>query len=138
MVNKIPARIRWAVDFMDVQPNDHVLEIGRDSSRGIKNSVNNVQRTLIEGAILAVLVGAWRFRYGLADRLHEINPHVNVHLHPVRLTSANALEIFAQRNGIANAAREPIAIAQTSRITPDALALPRLVTTTPKVIQSFT
>ena len=28
MVNKIPARIRWAVDFMDVQPNDHVLEIG--------------------------------------------------------------------------------------------------------------
>ncbi|KAB2808810.1 class I SAM-dependent methyltransferase [Pimelobacter simplex] len=28
MVNKIPSRIRWAVDFMDVQPNDHVLEIG--------------------------------------------------------------------------------------------------------------
>src|SRR6478609_11000338 len=24
----IPARIRWAVEFMDVQPNDHVLEIG--------------------------------------------------------------------------------------------------------------
>jgi len=24
----IPARIRWAVDFMDVQPADHVLEIG--------------------------------------------------------------------------------------------------------------
>ena len=24
----IPARIRWAVDVMDVQPNDHVLEIG--------------------------------------------------------------------------------------------------------------
>lgn len=24
----IPARIRWAVDFMDVQPGDHVLEIG--------------------------------------------------------------------------------------------------------------
>ncbi len=24
----IPARIRWAVDFMDVQPSDHVLEIG--------------------------------------------------------------------------------------------------------------
>ena len=22
------------------------------------------------------------------DRLHEVNPHVNVHLHPVRLTSA--------------------------------------------------
>lgn len=24
----IPPRIRWAVDVMDVQPNDHVLEIG--------------------------------------------------------------------------------------------------------------
>ena len=24
----IPARIRWAVDFMDVQPSDHILEIG--------------------------------------------------------------------------------------------------------------
>ncbi len=24
----IPARIRWAVDFMDVQPSDHLLEIG--------------------------------------------------------------------------------------------------------------
>ncbi len=27
-VNTIPTRIRWAVDFMDVQPSDHVLEIG--------------------------------------------------------------------------------------------------------------
>jgi ubiquinone/menaquinone biosynthesis C-methylase UbiE len=27
-VQAIPARIRWAVDFMDVQPGDHVLEIG--------------------------------------------------------------------------------------------------------------
>ena len=27
-VQTIPARIRWAVDFMDVQPGDHVLEIG--------------------------------------------------------------------------------------------------------------
>ncbi|WP_139981251.1 SAM-dependent methyltransferase [Nocardioides litoris] len=25
---QIPARIRWAVDFMDPQPGDHVLEIG--------------------------------------------------------------------------------------------------------------
>lgn len=24
----VPERIRWAVDFMDVQPSDHVLEIG--------------------------------------------------------------------------------------------------------------
>ncbi|WP_166140390.1 class I SAM-dependent methyltransferase [Nocardioides ochotonae] len=28
VVQTIPARIRWAVDFMDVQPADHVLEIG--------------------------------------------------------------------------------------------------------------
>ena len=27
-VQPIPARIRWAVDFMDVQPGDHILEIG--------------------------------------------------------------------------------------------------------------
>ncbi len=27
-VQTVPARIRWAVDFMDVQPSDHVLEIG--------------------------------------------------------------------------------------------------------------
>ncbi len=27
-VQAIPARIRWAVDFMDVRPSDHVLEIG--------------------------------------------------------------------------------------------------------------
>jgi trans-aconitate methyltransferase len=27
-VQQIPARIRWAVDFMDPQPSDHVLEIG--------------------------------------------------------------------------------------------------------------
>ena len=27
-VQTIPARIRWAVEFMEVQPNDHLLEIG--------------------------------------------------------------------------------------------------------------
>ena len=27
-VQTIPARIRWAVDFMDIRPNDHILEIG--------------------------------------------------------------------------------------------------------------
>lgn len=27
-VHTVPARIRWAVDFMDVRPSDHVLEIG--------------------------------------------------------------------------------------------------------------
>lgn len=28
VVQTIPARIRWAVDFMDVQPNDSIFEIG--------------------------------------------------------------------------------------------------------------
>lgn len=28
VVQTIPARIRWAVDFMNIQPNDHILEIG--------------------------------------------------------------------------------------------------------------
>jgi trans-aconitate methyltransferase len=28
VVQTIPARIRWAVDFMDIQPSDHILEIG--------------------------------------------------------------------------------------------------------------
>ncbi|MFT4264787.1 MAG: class I SAM-dependent methyltransferase [Nocardioides sp.] len=27
-VQTIPARIRWAVDFMDVRPGDHILEVG--------------------------------------------------------------------------------------------------------------
>ncbi|HEY0889584.1 MAG TPA: class I SAM-dependent methyltransferase [Nocardioides sp.] len=27
-VQTIPARIRWAVDFIDVQPGDHILEVG--------------------------------------------------------------------------------------------------------------
>jgi trans-aconitate methyltransferase len=28
VLQTIPARLRWAVDLMDVQPSDHVLEIG--------------------------------------------------------------------------------------------------------------
>lgn len=28
VLQQIPARIRWAVEYMDVQPNDQVLEIG--------------------------------------------------------------------------------------------------------------
>ena len=28
VANKVPPRIRWAVDFMNVQPSDHLLEIG--------------------------------------------------------------------------------------------------------------
>lgn len=34
VVQTIPARIRWAVDFMDVQPSDHVLEIGCGAGAG--------------------------------------------------------------------------------------------------------
>jgi adenylyltransferase/sulfurtransferase len=36
------------------------------------------------------------------DRLLEINPHVQVHLHPARLTSENALTILAQYDVIAD------------------------------------
>ncbi|WP_207459874.1 efflux RND transporter permease subunit [Azospirillum sp. SYSU D00513] len=46
-------------------PADVALEIVRDSSTGITNSLDNVQRTLIEGGILTVLIvmlflGSWR------------------------------------------------------------------------------
>jgi len=33
-VQTIPARIRWAVDLMDVQPTDHILEIGCGPGEG--------------------------------------------------------------------------------------------------------
>ena len=33
-LQQIPARLRWAVDFMDVQPNDQVLEIGCGDGAG--------------------------------------------------------------------------------------------------------
>jgi sulfur-carrier protein adenylyltransferase/sulfurtransferase len=36
------------------------------------------------------------------DTLREINPHVEVHLHPTRLTSQNALEIIAQYDIVAD------------------------------------
>ncbi|MBP2229173.1 HAE1 family hydrophobic/amphiphilic exporter-1 [Azospirillum agricola] len=46
-------------------PADVVLEIVRDSSRGITGSLNNVQKTLVEGGVLTVLIvmlflGSWR------------------------------------------------------------------------------
>ena len=46
-------------------PPDVVLDVVRDTSRGITNSLNNVQRTLIEGGVLTVLIvmvflGSWR------------------------------------------------------------------------------
>jgi HAE1 family hydrophobic/amphiphilic exporter-1 len=37
-------------------PPDVKLEIGRDSSRGIQNSVNNVQRTMVEGGLLTIAI----------------------------------------------------------------------------------
>ena len=46
-------------------PEDVVLEVVRDTSLGIRNSVNNVKRTLLEGAALTILVvflylNSWR------------------------------------------------------------------------------
>ncbi len=46
-------------------PADVGIDIVRDSSRGITNSLNNVQKTLVEGGILTVLIvmvflGSWR------------------------------------------------------------------------------
>lgn len=46
-------------------PADVKLEVVRDTARGIRNSVNNVKRTLIEGAALTVLIvflflNSWR------------------------------------------------------------------------------
>ena len=37
-------------------PSDVRLDIVRDTSRGIRNSVNNVQRTLIEGGLLTIAI----------------------------------------------------------------------------------
>jgi HAE1 family hydrophobic/amphiphilic exporter-1 len=37
-------------------PSDIRLDIVRDTSRGIRNSVDNVQRTLVEGGILTILI----------------------------------------------------------------------------------
>jgi HAE1 family hydrophobic/amphiphilic exporter-1 len=37
-------------------PPDVKLEIGRDSSRGIQNSVNNVQQTMVEGGLLTIAI----------------------------------------------------------------------------------
>jgi HAE1 family hydrophobic/amphiphilic exporter-1 len=46
-------------------PADVVMEVVRDSSTGITNSLDNVQRTLVEGGILTILIvflflGSWR------------------------------------------------------------------------------
>ena len=59
---------------------------------------SNLQRQVLHGTSD---VGRQKLE-SARDRLHEINPHVSVHLHPVRLTSANALEIFSQYDVIAD------------------------------------
>jgi len=46
-------------------PEDVTLEVVRDTSRGIRNSVNNVKHTLLEGAALTILIvflflNSWR------------------------------------------------------------------------------
>jgi trans-aconitate methyltransferase len=49
-VQTIPARIRWAVDFMDVQPNDHVLEIGCGPGAGAELICSR----LVSGKLFAI------------------------------------------------------------------------------------
>ncbi|KAA1054771.1 efflux RND transporter permease subunit [Azospirillum argentinense] len=46
-------------------PSDVALEVVRDTSRGITNSLSNVQRTLVEGGVLTIAIvmiflGSWR------------------------------------------------------------------------------
>jgi HAE1 family hydrophobic/amphiphilic exporter-1 len=49
--------VRKAVaDLQSSLPPDVRLEIGRDASRGIQNSVNNVQETMIEGGLLTIAI----------------------------------------------------------------------------------
>ena len=43
VVQTIPARIRWAVDLMDVQPADHVLEIGCGPGAGAELICSKLQ-----------------------------------------------------------------------------------------------
>jgi HAE1 family hydrophobic/amphiphilic exporter-1 len=49
--------VRKAVaELQSSLPPDVRLEIGRDSSRGIQNSVNNVQKTMVEGGLLTIAI----------------------------------------------------------------------------------
>ena len=49
--------VRRAVTELQTSlPSDVKLEIVRDSSRGIQNSVNNVQQTMVEGGILTIAI----------------------------------------------------------------------------------
>ena len=49
--------VRKAVaELQKALPPDVKLDIVRDSSRGIQNSVNNVQRTMVEGGLLTIAI----------------------------------------------------------------------------------
>jgi len=47
---------RAVAELQSSLPPDVKLEIVRDSSRGIQNSVNNVQQTMVEGGILTIAI----------------------------------------------------------------------------------
>jgi HAE1 family hydrophobic/amphiphilic exporter-1 len=47
---------RAVADLQPSLPSDVKLEIVRDSSRGIQNSVNNVQQTMVEGGLLTIAI----------------------------------------------------------------------------------
>lgn len=47
---------RAVAELQSSLPSDVKLEIVRDSSRGIQNSVNNVQQTMIEGGLLTIAI----------------------------------------------------------------------------------
>ncbi|GAB2753082.1 hypothetical protein GCM10027020_01320 [Nocardioides salsibiostraticola] len=49
-LQNIPARIRWAVDFMDVQPSDHVMEIGCGPGAGAELICDRLE----SGKLLAI------------------------------------------------------------------------------------
>ncbi len=49
-VQTIPARIRWAVDVMDVKPDDHVLEIGCGPGAGAQL----ICERLVTGKLFAI------------------------------------------------------------------------------------
>jgi molybdopterin/thiamine biosynthesis adenylyltransferase len=51
----------------------------------------NLQRQILHGT---ASIGRSKLE-SAAERLHDINPHVVIEHHPVRLTSANALDICA-------------------------------------------
>jgi HAE1 family hydrophobic/amphiphilic exporter-1 len=54
---KVAQGVRAAVeDLQKSLPSDVKLDIVRDSSRGIQNSVNNVQSTMLEGGLLTIAI----------------------------------------------------------------------------------